>query len=65
MFILLLQMMRVAASMGMQVAQPKLTNYSGKMMDLQRILLMANDKNLNILFVIVPARLKDAYDRVK
>lgn len=58
-------MMRVAGSMGMQVAQPKFTNFSGKMFDLQKMLLTANDKNLNLLFVIVPARIKDVYDRVK
>nr|XP_026484149.1 protein argonaute-2-like isoform X1 [Vanessa tameamea] len=56
---------RVGVQMGMSVRDPLMTNFNVRMNEIHKILLTAYEKRINILFVIVPVRFRDAYEKVK
>ncbi|CAH0750232.1 unnamed protein product [Diatraea saccharalis] len=58
-------MMKMGRQMGMNVSPPALTHYNVNIRDLQNVLFSALEKNVKFLFIIVSARGRDYYHRVK
>lgn len=56
---------QIGSQMSMNVADPLLTNFNVKMVEVRKVLLTASERRINMLFVVVPFRQKDAYDKVK
>ncbi|XP_045768424.1 protein argonaute-2-like isoform X2 [Maniola jurtina] len=58
-------LMKVGRQMGMAVNMPAFTNFNVTQQDLRNVLLTAQEKKLNFMFIIVSGRDKDAYHKVK
>ncbi|CAH2108472.1 unnamed protein product [Euphydryas editha] len=56
---------RVGCQMGMNVTEPLMTNFNVRMHEIHKTFLTAYEKRITMLFVIVPVRDKDAYDKIK
>uniref|UniRef100_S4PXK7 Argonaute 2 n=1 Tax=Pararge aegeria TaxID=116150 RepID=S4PXK7_9NEOP len=57
--------MRVGRQMGMAVAAPALTKFNVTQCELRNVLLDAQDKRLNFMFIVISGRDKDAYHKIK
>nr|XP_034826738.1 protein argonaute-2-like [Maniola hyperantus] len=58
-------LLKVGRQMGMAVNSPAFTNFNVTQQDLRNVLLTAQERKLNFMFIIVSGRDKDAYHKIK